>query len=366
MNVFYCQYCQHQVFFPNTFCESCSSVLGFQLNRNTMGTFAKIDSYTWRSLDPQDQNLYYKPCYNYSHYQACNWVIPAEQANPYCESCQLTHLIPDLSDPQNLNYWKHIEAAKRRFLHLTKQLDIFPRPKKDPNDHFGLQFNFLMPYDNQPVMTGHANGVITLNASEADVVVRIKTRMSMEENYRTLLGHFRHESGHYYFELMQHFCPNWIDEFRVYFGNEQADYSQALAQYYENGPQANWSDFYVSRYACAHPWEDWAETWAHYLHMLDTLDTAYQSGLTLDGKLSIDPHIHFEAPPLLAQDFELTINNWFALTYILNALNRSMGLDDAYPFTLSNPVLDKLRFIHRSLLQIHNEGHTSSMRQGEY
>lgn len=353
MKVFYCQNCKHQVFFQNTVCENCSSVLGFQLNRNTMGTFAKIDTLTWRSLDLEDQSLYYKPCYNYHTYQSCNWVIPAEQDNPYCESCQLTHIIPDLSEPHHLTYWKQIEAAKRRFLYLTKQLDIFPRPKTNENDHLGLQFNFLMPYDNQPVMTGHANGVITLNASEADVIIRVKTRMDMKENYRTLLGHFRHESGHYYFDLMKHHCPHWLEEFRHYFGDERTDYGQALEQYYENGPPQNWSDFYVSRYACAHPWEDWAETWAHYLHMADTLDTAFHAGLNLEGQLCIDPQIHFKEPPLLAEDFELTINNWFALTYVLNALNRSMGLDDGYPFVLSTPVLDKLRFIHRGLLHIH-------------
>ncbi|MEB3767832.1 zinc-binding metallopeptidase family protein [Acinetobacter sp. MD2] len=353
MKIFYCQNCQHRVFFQNTVCENCSSVLGFQLNRNTMGTFAKIDALTWRSLDLEDQSLYYKPCHNYHTYQACNWVIPAQQSNPYCESCQLTHTIPDLSEPQHLNYWRHIETAKRRFLYLTKQLDIFPRPKQNPEDHLGLQFNFLMPYPDQPVLTGHAGGVITLNASEADVVIRVKTRMHMEENYRTLLGHFRHESGHYYFDLMQHYCPDWLDEFRHYFGDERTDYGEALAVYYENGPQKNWTDFYVSRYACAHPWEDWAETWAHYLHMADTLDTAYHSGLSLEGKLPTDPQIYFTEAPLLARDFELVINNWFALTYILNALNRSMGLDDAYPFVLSNPVLDKLRFIHRGLQYIH-------------
>ncbi|MHA3051377.1 zinc-binding metallopeptidase family protein [Acinetobacter sp. ANC 4640] len=353
MNVFYCENCKHQVFFHNTMCQYCSTVLGFQVETNSMGSFAKIDAQTWRSLNPEDQHLYYRPCYNYSTYQACNWVIPAEYDQLYCESCQLTHIIPDLSVEKNLHYWRHIESAKRYFLYLTKQLGIFPKHKKHPDDRLGLQFNFLMPYDGQPVMTGHAHGVITLDASEADTVIRVKTRLDMAENYRTLVGHFRHESGHYYFDLMQHFFPEWLEGFRQHFGDERQDYAQALEQYYEYGPAKNWSDFYVSRYACAHPWEDWAETWAHYLHMMDTLDTAYHAGLKMQGQHAIDPDIHFKEPPLLSQDFEHTLSNWFALTYILNGLNRSIGQEDAYPFTLSGIVLKKLHFIHRSLLDIH-------------
>ena len=152
---------------------------------------------------------------------------------------------------------------------------------------------------------------------------------------------------------MQHFFPEWLEEFREHFGDERQDYAQALEAYYENGPAKNWSDFYVSRYACAHPWEDWAETWAHYLHMMDTLDTAYHAGLKMQGQHTIDPDINFKEPPLLSHDFEQTLSNWFALTYILNGLNRSMGQEDAYPFTLSGIVLSKLHFIHRSLLDIH-------------
>ena len=352
MKVFYCHNCHHQVFFNNTFCQNCNALLGYQVNRKTIGTFDRIEELKWKSLNPDDAGELYKPCYNYHHHHACNWMVSADDPNIYCESCRLTHTIPDLSINNSTMYWHRLEQAKRRFLYLTQQLNIFPRPKKNDQDRYGLRFNFLVPLPNQPVMTGHHMGTITLNASEADVVHREKTRLDMGENYRTVLGHFRHESGHYYFDVMTYLYPAWLEEFRYFFGDERLDYGQALQEYYENGPIMNWQEFYISRYACAHPWEDWAETWAHYLHMMDTLDTAYHSGLCIEANRKNDPDMHFKESPIGSVDFEHTINNWFALSYSLNALNRSMGLGDAYPFTLSNGVLDKLRFIHRTLMKV--------------
>lgn len=351
MKVFYCHNCHHQVFFNNTHCENCHALLGYEVENKTMGTFEQIDKSIWKSLNPKDTYSLYKPCYNYQHHQVCNWMIPVESDQIYCESCRLTHTIPDLSIPQNTLYWRRLEQAKRRFLYLTQQLNIFPRPKNNDEDRYGLRFNFLMPSPDQPVMTGHQLGTITLNASEADVVHREQTRLDMQENYRTVLGHFRHESGHYYFDIMTHLYPEWLDEFRLYFGDERADYAQSLEEYYQKGSDEHWQDSYISRYAGAHPWEDWAETWAHYLHIMDTLDTAYHTGMTIEANHQIDPDMHFKESPIGSLDFEHTLTNWFALSYVLNGLNRSMGLQDAYPFTLSNAVLDKLRFIHRTLMK---------------
>jgi len=215
----------------------------------------------------------------------------------------------------------------------------------------GLSFHFLVPTEDHPVMTGHANGVITLNAYEADHLYREQTRITMGENYRTLLGHFRHESGHYYFDVLIA-NTDWINEFRQIFGDERQDYSQALQHYYEHGAPKDWQDRFISTYASSHPWEDWAETWAHYLHMLSTLDTAYHIGMTVEKRHKNGPELRFTEAPTHAQDFELTLNNWFALSYGLNSLNQSMGLEDAYPFILSSTVLDKLRFIHKVLQQV--------------
>lgn len=352
MNIFYCHNCSHQVFFENTKCQHCGARVGYQFDTQRMGSFVHVSALYWRSLDPNQHERYYRPCYNYHHHGVCNWMISSEDDAMYCRSCQLTHTIPDLSVDYHVLYWRRLEQAKRRFLYLCQQLNIMPFPKQHDDDLEGLRFNFLMPLPDYPVLTGHADGIITLNASEADVVHREKTRLDMGEKYRTLLGHFRHESGHYFFDVLDNHDPTWLPRFRELFGDDNADYEQALEHYYINGAPKNWQKQYISRYACAHPWEDFAETWAHYLHMMDTLDSAFHSGMQIQAKTAIDPDLHFHESPIAARDFEQVLSNWFALTYALNSLNRSMGLDDAYPFTLSDAVLNKLRFIHHSLMQM--------------
>ena len=351
MKYFACGQCKQQIFFEHTECEHCQSALGFVPLEKDMGSFVIQNNGVWIAHNSDFSETKFKPCYNYQNHQACNWMIPADSESVYCESCQLTHIIPDLSDPQNVLYWRRLEKAKRRFLYLAQRMNMMPRPKKNDEDRYGLRYNFLMPYDNQPVLTGHANGLITLNASEADVVYRETTKESMGENYRTLLGHFRHESGHYYFDVMHHLHPSLLDEFRTYFGDERQDYAAALQQHYENGPPSDWQDNFISTYATAHPWEDWAETWAHYLHMMDTLETAYYGTLAVLGNGNTLKSMQFKECPIGGQDFEHILENWITLTFNLNALNRSMGLDDAYPFKLAEPVKDKLRFIHRHVLE---------------
>ncbi|MFV5490091.1 putative zinc-binding metallopeptidase [Acinetobacter sp. ASP199] len=351
MKYFACAQCKNQVFFEHSICEHCQITLGYAAVEKEVVSFEKKSDQLWTALNPNFQITSFKPCYNYLHYQSCNWVIPADSEQMYCESCQLTHIIPDLSIPQNIIYWARLEKAKRRFLYLAQRMNMMPRPKRHDQDVYGLRFNFLMPVDGQPVMTGHASGLITLNASEADVVHRETTRESMGENYRTLLGHFRHESGHYYFDVMQYLHPELLEEFRLYFGDERQDYSAALNRHYEQGPPHNWQDNFISSYATAHPWEDWAETWAHYLHMMETLETAYYATLRVEGNGSTLKPMAFKESPIGGQDFEHILENWITLTFNLNALNRSMGLEDAYPFKLPETVKDKLRFIHRHVLE---------------
>lgn len=317
-----------------------------------MGSFTALENHIWEALNPEFFGQKFKQCFNFHHHEVCNWLIPADDPNQYCESCQLTHTIPNLDNPDHIIYWGRLEHAKRRFLYLMQRLNIMPRPKQSDDDDLGLRFDFLMPQPNQPVMTGHSRGLITLNASEADVVYRETTRVKMGENYRTLLGHFRHESGHYYFELMQASYPEIIAEFRQLFGDERQDYAAALQKHYNEGAPANWQEQFISSYASTHPWEDWAETWAHYLHMMDTLETAFHAGLVVKTNKNDLSSMELIEDPIGAQDFELVLKNWMTVTFNLNALNRSMGLDDAYPFTLSNPVLDKLRFIHHKLLMM--------------
>lgn len=350
MKTFYCYHCGHQVFFENTRCENCGALLGYLADEQDIGTFFPVQGNEfWSSQNPRHTGLLFKPCANYSYENVCNWMINAQSEHIYCASCQLTKIIPDLTQGSNKLYWSRLEAAKRRFLYLLKQLNIFPYPKKNNDDTDGLAFEFLNSFEGEHILTGHDHGLITINVAEADPSYREWTRESMYEPYRTLLGHFRHESGHYYFDRLIE-GTHWVNEFRQLFGDESVDYHDALNHHYLHGAQKDWQDHYVSSYASVHPWEDWAETWAHYLHMMETLDTAYHSGLNIQPYNRFEPALQFDGPPVGTFDFDQTLANWFALTYALNALNRSMGLSDAYPFALSHSVLNKLRFIHRVIL----------------
>lgn len=350
MKYFECAICQQQIFFLDSVCQHCDAPIGFVASERDMGTFTKMADGVWQAQNTAYKNHDYKPCYNYSHYQVCNWMILASSEAEYCESCQLTTVIPNLENPEAIVYWRRLEEAKRRFLYLAQRMYMMPKPKKSEQDAFGLSYEFLMPIDGKPVLTGHANGVITLNAVEADVVYRETTRVNMGENYRTLLGHFRHESGHYYLNIMQYLHPELMDEFRHYFGDERQDYAEALKQHYEDGAPEDWQADFISTYATSHPWEDWAETWAHYLHIMETLETAYFAGWAVNGNGTTLKSMSFKECPIGAKDFEYILEIWITLTFNLNALNRSMGLEDAYPFKLTETVKDKLRFIHRHVL----------------
>jgi hypothetical protein len=229
------------------------------------------------------------------------------------------------------------------------ELKLTPDSKhKSPQT--GLAFEFLQDLPMKRVMTGHDNGLITLNIAEADPAFREKVREQMHEPYRTLLGHFRHESGHYYFDRLIA-GSQWVEPYRALFGDERADYGESLQKHYENGPPHDWNQHYISSYASSHPWEDWAESWAHYLHMIDTLDTAFACGMTLRPKRDDEPQLLLERQPLKSASFNDMMADWFALTYVLNSLNRSVGMPDAYPFTLSALVRKKLEFIHNVILE---------------
>jgi hypothetical protein len=171
-------------------------------------------------------------------------------------------------------------------------------------------------------------------------------REKMGEGYRTVLGHLRHEIGHYYWDRLIG-DSNLLDTFRGIFGDERASYEAALERHYESGPPPNWGESYISAYASMHPWEDFAETWAHYLHMVDTLETAKSHGLTLRTPTTDRAGERIVTDRLAFYDFEALSTGWNAVTLALNSLNRSMGMKDAYPFVLTAPVLDKLRFVHQ-------------------
>lgn len=345
MKTFHCDKCGQLVFFENVRCENCGATLGYQPENHAISSFEPAADGLWRSLNPANEGLLYKQCVNYSRENVCNWMLPADAPSELCASCQLTHVIPALVSEKNRLFWQRLEAAKRRLLYTLWDLGIQPVPKINDPDA-GLAFEFLEDAPGHQVMTGHANGLITLNIAEADPSFREKTREQMGEPYRTLLGHFRHESGHYYFDRLVA-QTEWEEPFRALFGDERADYAEALKRHYDNGPPEDWNDRYISAYASTHPWEDWAESWAHYLHMLDTLDTAFACGVMLRPRKPGEPELAIKERPTRLPSFDEIMSEWFSLSYVLNSLNRSVGMQDPYPFTLSTPVIEKLRFVHR-------------------
>jgi hypothetical protein len=346
MKTFHCDKCSHQIFFENTLCYNCNSTLGYEPDTRSVNAFEQTETGQWRSLHRSHEGKLYKQCANYVEHNVCNWMLPADDSHDLCASCQLTVVIPALSSEKNLVLWSRLEAAKRRLLFSLASLNLTPKSKEEEPET-GLAFQFLEDGVTEPhVMTGHANGLITLNIAEADPAERERTREQMHERYRTLLGHFRHESGHYYFDRLVA-DSEWIDEYRALFGDERQDYGESLKRHYAEGPPSDWASHFVSTYASSHPWEDWAETWAHYLHMLDTLETANACGLALHPVKRDEPEIERIVLPTKTDAFDSIAGDWFALTYVLNSLNRSIGMPDSYPFTLSTPVLDKLGFVHK-------------------
>ncbi len=347
MKLFECQHCGQLLYFENTRCESCSRRLGYLPARETV-TAVEPDGNLWRAL--AEPNGHYKFCANAAH-DACNWLIGAKHADKFCAACRHNRTIPDLDNPENVGRWRKIETAKHRLFYTILKLRL-PLITRTESPEDGLAFDFLAPdapapgHLAAPVMTGHANGLITLSIAEADDVERERQRTQMGEPYRTLLGHFRHEIAHYYWDRLIANSPS-IDEFRKIFGDEREDYGAALQRHYANGPPADWPEHFVTAYASSHPWEDFAETWAHYFHMVDTLETARAFGLSVNPKVSkgadlattidFDPH---------NSTMERIIESWLPLTFAVNSINRSMGLTDLYPFVLPPPVIVKLTFLH--------------------
>ena len=304
---------------------------------------------TWIVDGAAEPKTDWKRCENFSSPAGCNWLVPADDYEPLCRSCRLNQTIPNLDDPENALWWRKIENAKRRLVAqlLSLGLPVVSKVSEDPER--GVMFDFLRSPENGPrVLTGHAQGLITLNVEEADDSVREKTRQNLNEPYRTLLGHFRHEIGHYYWDRLIPGTP-WLNKFRQLFGDERQDYAAALQRNYEHGPPANWADEFISSYAAVHPWEDWAECWAHYLHVVDSLDTALCFGLRgEDVEQAVEPFAVEDLYDPTAPDAQrviLLINSWIQLTTVLNELARSMGQHDFYPFVMSRPVLRKMHFI---------------------
>lgn len=342
--------CGRPVFFHNSLCLGCNAPLGYEPELQQVRSLtAGPEEGTWVVDGPESDGKAWKRCENFDSPAGCNWLVRADEEEPLCRSCRLNNIIPSLDDPDNQLWWRKIENAKRRLVAqlLNLGLPVVSKVSEDPER--GFMFDFLRsPPEGPRVLTGHASGLITLNVEEADDSIREKIRHNMREPYRTLLGHFRHEVGHYYWDRLVMGTP-WLDKFRELFGDERQDYGEALKRNYEQGPPPNWADQHISSYASVHPWEDWAETWAHYLHVVDSLDTALRFGMRgEDVEQAIEPFTVDDLYDPTAPDAQRVIlltNSWVQLTTVLNELARSMGQHDFYPFVMSRPVLRKMHFI---------------------
>ncbi len=345
-----CQ-CGRPVFFRNSKCLACGSLLGYETElAEVRALLPGPKAETWcLHGNADDPSAVYRRCGNFSSPAGCNWLVPLDQPSDLCVSCRLNRTIPDLGDADNCRYWRAIENAKRRMVSQLLSLGLPVSSKAEEDPERGVMFDFLRsPPEGPRVMTSHGNGLITLNVEEADDSVRERTRYEMHEPYRTLIGHFRHEIGHYYWDRLIAGSP-WHEKFRELFGDESADYGAALRANYEQGPPPDWRDRFISSYASVHPWEDWAECWAHYLHLVDSLDTAMGFGLSGDDvELELDQYALedlYDPDDRGAPRYLALVNAWLELVTVLNELARSMGQQDFYPFVMSRPVLRKLHFI---------------------
>ena len=341
--------CGRPVFFHNSVCLACNAPLGYAPElRAVRALDPGRGEGTWRVSGTKGRREY-RRCANFDSPAGCNWLVPAGDKSPHCRSCRLNRTIPDLGDADNQRYWALIEAAKRRLVSQLIALGLPVKSKTGEDPEHGVAFDLLRsPPEGPAVQTGHGKGLITLNVEEADDSKREKIRNDLHEPYRTLLGHFRHEIGHYYWDRLID-GTRWHEPYRAVFGDERADYAAALKANYDRGPPPDWRDRHISAYASTHPWEDWAETWAHYLHIRDSLDAAAGFGVTGERVVTeIEP---FVASDLYARDdpdaarFLFMLNAWVGLTTVLNEFARSMGQADFYPFVMSRPVVAKLHFI---------------------
>ncbi|MBU3078013.1 zinc-binding metallopeptidase family protein [Sphingomonas quercus] len=346
MAVFPCPFCRQLLQFEARTCQSCGHAVAYRPDADAF-LFLDTEAGLWRG--PDGNGLALRPCAN-ARYGACNWLVERDATEDRCRACRHNRIIPDLAVPGVLERWRKIEEAKRRLIRTLIRLGL-PLENRVERPADGLGFAFL--YDRSaeqgrpPVLpTGHQGGIVTLNLIEADDVARERIRREMGEPYRTLLGHFRHEVGHHYWSRLIERGP-MLEGFRALFGDERQDYRAALSAHHarhRGAGAATASETHVSDYATAHPWEDFAETFAHFLHIVDTLATLGEFGMGMDEPGLGEPAVDFD--PYRAQTAVLA-GRWIPFAFALNAINRSMGQPDLYPFRLTPGVVVKLDFVNR-------------------
>lgn len=354
MKLFACPCCAQILDFENTLCGQCGRRLGYDPLSDVLAALEPGDRPgTW--ISQGEAGGAYRFCDN-AEYDVCNWLVPAGSGERYCLACRHNRQVPDLSDPKARGEWQRIEAAKHRLIYTLRRLGLaVPAPGEVEEP---LVFDFLADAA-QPggpkVMTGHENGLVTIALAEADDSEREGRRAAMGEPYRTLIGHFRHEVGHYYWDRLVRDAGR-LDECRAVFGDDSRDYQAALQRHYDEGPPPDWAESHVSRYATTHPWEDFAETWAHYLHIVNSLEMARSLGLAVAPPLDRSGILTTRAgiDPYGDADMGRLVETWIPVAFALNALNRCMGQSDLYPFVLPPPVIAKLAFIRDLVRSSHS------------
>jgi hypothetical protein len=326
MHIFRCDRCGHVVDFSAHECGSCGAELGYVSERQSIAVLATSSKPATFEIDTVDGRFW--RCLNAAW--GCNWMLPADSDTPWCRSCRLTRGRPDEARPDAVAAWMIAEAAKRRLVHQldTLGLPIEGRSSEDPD---GLAFD-LVHLPGEGGITGHSEGVVTLDLAETDDRHRDELRVRLNEPFRTVIGHLRHEIGHHYWSVLvrDRGCET---SFRRLFGDERVDYRTAVEAYYVGNRPAWDPTVHVTAYAASHPLEDWAETFAHYLHVVDGLDTAIAYGLA-PAELGADP------------DVAEILDVWRPVNVAITAVAAAVGMPPIYPFDPTGVVVDKLAFVH--------------------
>jgi hypothetical protein len=346
MKLFRCQICDNVIYFENRTCGRCGHRLGYLPEMEIMAAVEPAGGEAWTPLAGEGAPRRF--CAN-ADYDACNWLTSAGAQDRLCVACRHNDTIPNVSLPLHLQAWRDIELAKHRLFYSLMRWKL-PLHTRAEDPRHGLMFEFLAdpPDPSGPkVMTGHDDGVVTIALAEADSAELEKRRSELAEPYRSLLGHFRHEVGHHYWDVLVR-DGGKLDACRVVFGDDSQDYEAALKRHYEQHAPPDWAEHFVSAYATSHPWEDFAETWAHYLHIVDTLETASAFGLRIapavDTEGAHSARLDFD--PYVVGSIEQIMDAWAPFVVAMNSVNRAMGRPDLYPFVLAPAVIEKLRFIH--------------------
>jgi hypothetical protein len=351
MKIFECPHCLNPLAFESTHCERCGHAVGYlnqysELKLLVQGEHGKIYSEEGRT---------YQYCQHHQH-GVCNWLVPTDSVHSLCDVCLLDQNLSGITSEEQRVTWKKMEQAKHRLIYSLNRLNLPVVSKSDAPDH-GLSFEFLTEeYPSSPVRNGYSNGLITINLARADAGSTGSLRHRIEEHHGSIMSFLRHEIGHYYWEQLVLSNRAILQTFRELFGDEIPDYDQALDQHHQIGPPDNWQKDYSSKYATFHARADWAETWSHYLYLMDLLESAYALGLSIRPNLqsasSMSMYASFD--PYKETEFEKILDAVIPLTFAVSHLNQRTEQPNLYSFSIPEPVIRKLRFVHQLLHSFEN------------